>query len=263
MPFRFRKPLRRRRTRRPAATRPRGTFRKKVLSVVKSQSEMKHAFKPISITTTSNINATAGVYSIEPDIAQGDATYTRDGNKIRLHKVEIVGYINWKPNPYSTEHNANNAVYNCNNIVRAMILRQRSAGSGTGVATNVPTGVFEYNNLLENSNAYVGSLQNSLTDINKDAFIVKKDARIKMSGSMTQGPAGVWSIDSSSTMLKKFKYTLTFGKAGKVLTYRTGGAITSTNFPYFMAVAAHNAFDGTVPVDLFLDCQSKWYYTDA
>lgn len=251
-----------RRPRRKVVRPPTASFSKKVLTVLNRQSEMKTAFFELSKTLQTQINATNGVYSLEPEIPQGDATYQREGNRIRLHRVEIVGYINWKPNPYSTEHNANNAIYNCNNIVRMTILRQRSCGSGHNISINSPTGIFEYNNYLENSNSYVGTLQNSLTDVNKDAFIVKKDARIKMSGSMQQNPTGVWSIDSASTMLKKFKYVMTFGKAGKMIAYRTGGATRSDNFPYFITQVAHNSFDGTAPVDLYTDLQVKWYYTD-
>jgi len=240
---------------------PKMSFKQRVLSVVKSQSEMKHARLVHASTLSNNINATNGIYSLEPIINQGDTTYEREGNSIRLHKVEIIGYINWKPDPTSAEHSTFNSVYNSNNIVRMSVLKQRSSGSGTNIATNTPTGIFESNNLLENSEPYTGNLQHSLTDYNRDAFIVKKDMRIKMSGAATFTGSGV-NVDSSSDMLKKVKYTMRFGKAGKLISYRTAGATSSTNFPYFLTQVAHNSWDGSIPQFLSTELQVKWYYTD-
>lgn len=242
---------------------PKMSFKQRVLSVVKQQSEMKHARLSLANTLSNNVNATNGIFSLEPQIPQGDATYEREGNSIRLHKVEIIGYINWKPDAARVEHATYNSVLNSNNIVRMSVLKQRSSGSGTAVATNTPSGIFESNNLLENSEPYSGTLQNSLTDYNRDAFIVKKDMRIKMSGAATlSGNGTIIGIDSSSDMLKKVKYTMRFGKAGKLISYRTAGAQTSTNFPYFFTQVAHNSWDGTPPEFLSTEVQVKWYYTD-
>uniref|UniRef100_UPI004047C102 hypothetical protein n=1 Tax=Shewanella sp. TaxID=50422 RepID=UPI004047C102 len=143
---------------------------------------------------------------------------------------------------------------------RFSILKQRSHESGSQVATS-PSTYFEANNILESSNAYTGTLQNCLTDFNKDAFIVKKDLRLKMQGSLSyQG--GVVRIDSSSTMLRKVKHTIRFGKAGKVLTYRSSGTNIATNFPYFLTLVAHNSWDGSIASDMFSELQVKFYYTD-
>lgn len=240
---------------------PKMSFKQRVLSVVKTQSEMKHTRMTHVNTLSNQINTTTGIFKLEPEIAVGDKTYEREGNQIRLHKVEIIGYINWKPDPTQAEHSTFNSVLNANNIVRLSVLKQRSSNSGTDVALNIPVGIFQGNNLLENSNPYYGTLQDSLTDFNKDAFIVKKDMRIKMSGSATYNSGSV-TVDSSSDMLKKVKYTMRFGKAGKLISYRTSGAVTSTNFPYFLTQVAHNSWDGTPPVNLSTELQVKWYYTD-
>lgn len=241
---------------------PKMSFKQRVLSVVKQQSEMKHARVVLANTLSNNINATNGIFSLEPLIPQGDRTFEREGNSIRLHKVEIIGYVNWKPDPMNPEHSAFwNSIYNNTNIVRLSVLKQRSSGSGTAIAMNTPAGIFESNNLLENSEPYAGTLQNSLTDYNRDAFIVKKDMRIKMTGTATQDGTTV-QIDGSSDMLKKVKYTMRFGKAGKLISYRTAGAQTSTNFPYFLTQVAHNSWDGTPPSFLSTEIQVKWYYTD-
>lgn len=127
------------------------SFDKRVLSVIKKTSEMKHARITHANTLSNNINLTNGVFSLEPEIVQGDKTFEREGNKIRLHKVEIIGYINWKPDPTNAEHSTFNSIYNSNNIVRMSVLKQRSSGSGTAIATNNPANIFEHNNLLENS----------------------------------------------------------------------------------------------------------------
>lgn len=232
-----------------------------MLAIVNKQAEMKFASLSSSSTLVNNIGATSGIYSLEPPIAQGDHTFERNGNKIRLHKVEIVGYLNWKPQPGSIAALPANSVYYANNIVRMNVLRQRSHDSGNAIATNTPAGIFEFNNLLENSTSYSGTLVNSLQDINKDAFINKKQMRIKMSGSLTNN-GGIVEIDSSSDMLKKFKYTMKFGKAGKVITYRTSSQGHSTNFPYFLTQVAQNTFNGQAPADIFSDFLVKWYYTD-
>jgi len=252
---------RRRVIRRPRRAAPTAAFRKKVLSVLKSQSEMKFNSRQFSSVLPAGINGSQGIYHLEPDIPQGDNTSQRTGNSIRVHKVVIQGYIHWKPNLYNSEHNAQNAITNGSNIVKLMVLKQRSSNSGYAVVNT--TGLFESNNLLEDSQAYTGTLLNILQDVNRDAFVVKKKIELNMNATVINNGAGsILSVDGTAGMFKRFSYTMRFGKAGKKLDFRTGGQLQPNNFPYFLTQTAQNTYDGSQAVSMFSDVTAKWHYTD-
>ena len=240
---------------------PTKRMRKQILSVLKSQAEMKYAYRQFSSTLTAGINANSGIYQLEPTIPQGDGTSQRTGNSIRLHKCVVTGYINWKPNLFNSEHGASQASLNNSNIVKLMVLKQRSSNSGYAVVNN--SGVFEFNNLLEDSQPYTGSLLNILQDVNRDAFIVKKKIDLSLTGTVINNGAGsILSVDGTEGMWKKFSYTMRFGKAGKKIDFRTSGQTNPNNFPYFLTQTSQNTYDGTTSTTMFSDVTSKWYYTD-
>lgn len=240
---------------------PTKRMRKQILSVLKSQSEMKYAYRQFSNNLSNNINSTTGVYHLEPSIPQGDKSYERTGNSIRLHKCVVTGYVNWKPNLFNAEHGQQQAHLNNSNVVKLMILKQRSSNSGYAVVNTA--GVFEFNNLLEDSQPYTGSVLNILQDVNRDAFIQKKRIDLHLSATVINNQAGsILSIDGTAGMWKKFTYTMRFGKAGKKIDFRTSGQTTGNNFPYFLTQTSQNIYDGTPSVTMFSDVTSKWYYTD-
>lgn len=252
---------RKRTARRPRRAPPTAAFRRKVLSVLKNQSEMKHAFRQFSTSLGNNINATNGAFHIEPEIPQGDKSYERTGNSIRLHKCVVTGYLHWKPNLFNSEYSASTTLLNNSHVVKLMVLKQRSSNSGYGVV-NVAN-IFEHNNLLENSSPYSGSLLNILQDVNKDAFIQKKKISLDMKATVINNGAGsVLAMDDTAGMMRKFSYTMKFGKAGKKLDFRTSGQTQANNFPYFLTATSQNTYDGSSTVTMFCDVTTKWYYTD-
>jgi len=243
------------------------TFAKRVLSIVKGQQELKFATSTSSYTLNSIINATNGVYNIEPTISQGIDTSQRIGNSIRLMKCVVNLILNFKPDVQQPEYLDRLATYSQNALVRSMVLRQRSSGSGTAIPLNSPTGIFEFNNLMESSTSYGSSIYGYLQDVNRDAFTVRKDKRLQFStdaqrlttsgGTVEQVAAG------AAGQFKRLKHTIRFGKNGKSIDYRTSGTGISSNFPYFMAMVAQNSYDYTQAEYVYVDMVVKWYYYDA
>lgn len=243
------------------------SFAKRVLSIVKGQQELKFASSQGSYTLGAIINATNGVYNIEPSIAQGIDTNQRIGNSIRLMKCTVDLILNFKPDTAQPEYLDRLATYAQNAIVRSMILRQRSSGSGTAIPTNSPTGIFEFNNLMENSSSYVSSVYGYLQDVNRDAFTVRKDKRLNFSSDAqtltTSGGVTEKVAAGAAGQFKRLKHTIRFGKNGKTIDYRTGGTGISANFPYFMAMVGQNSYDYTQAEFVYVDMVVKWYYYDA
>lgn len=244
------------------------SFAKRVLSVVKGQQELKFATNSgTSFTLGAIINATNGIYNIEPSITQGIDTNQRIGNSIRLMKCVVDLIINFKPDVQQPEYLDRLATYAQNAIVRSMILRQRSSGSGTAIPLNSPTGIFEFNNLMENSTSYASTAYGYLQDVNRNAFTVRKDKRLNFSSDAqkltTSGGTVEQVAAGAAGQFKRLKHTIRFGKNGKNIDYRTGGTGISTNFPYFMTMTGQNSYDYTGAEFVYVDMVVKWYYYDA
>jgi len=231
------------------------------------QQELKFATSQGSFTLGPIINATNGIYNIEPSITQGNDTNNRQGNAIRLMKCTVDLIINFKPDIQQPEYLDRLATYAQNAIVRSMILRQRSSGSGTAIPLNSPVGIFEFNNLMENSNSYVSSIYGYLQDVNRDAFTVRKDKRLNFSSDAQRLTTSGGTIEQvaagAAGQFKRLKHTIRFGKNGKNITYRTSGTGISTNFPYFMAMVGQNSYDYSTAEYCYVDMVVKWYYYDA
>jgi len=242
-------------------------FARRVLSVVRKNEELKFATSTQSFTLGALINATNGVYNIEPTIAQGIDTSQRIGNAIRLMKCVVSCVINFKGDTAQPEFLDRVATYAQNALVRSSILRQKSSGSGTAIATNSPTGIFEFNNLMESSTAYGSSIYGFLQDFNKDAFSVRQSKRLKFSTDnqrLTTSGGTTENVSAGAAgQLKRLQHVIKFGKNGKNITYRTSGSSLSTNFPYFLAMTGQNSYDYTQAEFCYVDMVVKWYYYDA
>lgn len=238
--------------------RPKMSFETRVLQAVRSKREIKIASLNRGASLTNTVNQ-ADLFDICPSIVQGTQEMQRVGNRINLLKVVVRGY--WTKLTPTTQIDVNDA----NVLIRHQVIKQKNAswnlvGPGQEFANNV---------LLENGQAYNGSVFNHLTPLNKNMFTSKKTIRTSLNGQnpYLQSTAGTEFItagtDSVSSMVKPFSYTMRFGKQGMTLDYQTDGAQQPTNWDYFMINTAQRAFDGGAPNVCQINYTVNWYFTDA
>ncbi len=250
-PRRSNKP--RRRQRKPLAS-----FSKRVLAVVNKQRELKIIRQSYEYPILSSIsNVAASVMPILPDIAQSgnvgstsDAAqeFYRDGNQINLKKVVIRWWISLKP---GTD------VDLARQLVRHMIVRQRST-AGSEIVQNPSE--FEQNWLLEQAQAFTGSIDNYNTPLNKAGFVSRYDRKTYLS-SPNINVNNVLAGGDNSNSFKFGQKTITFGK-GKTLTYGSGANDYATNFPYFMLMAGITA-SGLETSGIKFNYTSTAYFHDS
>jgi len=236
--------------------RPRLNFSEKVLQVVNKQRELKVAVFSGELPITGTIDDTT-VLRVMPEVVQGGniaaasaaaQEFYRDGNQINIKKIVIRYWITQKvPLNGSTSRV----------VIRHMILRQR--GVAGGVITKDPT-QFRKDTLLENARAFAGTIPDLQTPVNKAEFVARMDKRHYLS-SPTINQA---QLDIDGDQVNSFKMgtkTLTFGK-GKMITYATGGAANSSNFPYFMTLGGATV-DGVPVIGVQFNYTSTVYFHDS
>jgi len=231
-----------------------GAFTSRVLKVINRQRELKIAKKSIStLAVRSRINVSNGnVVGIFPDIPQGSNEYEREGNRIMLKKLVVNCY-------YAMEFPVVDNYYT-RVALRHMVVKQKNSN-----AYNVTSGVtpFLQNNVLENSEEYTGAIHDFNTPINANAFTVKKQLKKTISAPVSRiyGQQNSGGVDKS---YKLISYTLTFGKGGKPLNFRTSGSNQPSDFNYFLMHSASPIadvpfFDGASPCD-FHGTITAYYY---
>lgn len=215
---------------------PKISFDKRVLAVVNKQRELKVIRQSYEYPVLPTITATAGnVMPVLPDIPQsgnvgaGAAAqeFYRDGNQINLKKIVIRWWLSLKP---GTDIDL------ARQIVRHMIVRQRST-SGSELVQSPSQ--LEENMLLEQAQAFVGTIDNFNTPINKAAFVSRYDRKTYLS----TPNINVNNLLAGGDNTNSFRFgqkTLTFGK-GKTITYASGANTYASNFPYVMLMAGITA----------------------
>jgi len=237
--FRKKRPVRRRARK--------ANFSKRVLSVVNKQRELKTSIHSIPVNTDVFEDITQPrLLKLMPDIQQGVNEYQRVGNSVLLKKLVVRGYYKHQfPDATPTNHRA---------IIRHMVLKQRNCNSADNILSGATS--FLQNTLLEQAAPYLGNIESFQTPINKTAFIVRKELKKVTNFGSLQGPLG-----DSYWM---FQYTITFGK-GKLLNYRTSGAIQPADFPYFLAHSAASLGSnvGLSANTVTMNMTTTAYYYDA
>lgn len=255
MPFR-RRPLRRRRRVR-GHRKPGLSFTKKVLKIVNKSREMKIS-RPMNTALNLNVMgsillANNNVLPLMPLISQGDNEYDRTGNQVTLHKIKVNAYYKMQSGQITNQQ--------ARVMIRHMVVRQRD----TMNAQNIISGVvpFGSNLILENATAYLGSITNYNTPLNKAAFISRRQIK-KIMTSPVADATGLNTGGDNSSSYFMVTYTLTFGK-GKTLHYGTGGATSPANFGYFLMHSAAGLGSNVVlPVgSVVYNMTTTAYYTDA
>lgn len=220
---------------RGGSKKPKMSFAKRVLSVIRPQRELKCG-TPLTGAITdvregiTLVNRTTNVMGLLAAIPQGTAEYQRIGNAITLKKIVIRGYYRLQL-PIG-------AAANTRILVRNFIWRQRNIIDAATLTSGAVA--MNYNLILEPANAYLGSIADYNTPVNTDSFIVKKQYK-KIMTAEYDGTANALGMAESYVF---FNYTMTFGK-GKALHYRTDGATSPEDFPYFMCHSAAPLGSGT------------------
>lgn len=249
-PRRFRK-----RHYRKAKSAPRMSFDKRVLSILNKQRELKVAVHSGDFPIQASIQDFS-VLRVMPEILQSgnvgasaaSQEFQRDGNQVNIKKVVVRWWLTQK----QTADVALSRV-----VVRHMILRQRGISGGAIVND---TTLFKSGQLLENAQPFVGNINSLQLPVNKAAFVSRMDKRHYLS-TPTINQA---QLDVDADQINNFKMgqkTLTFGK-GKTITWGTGGASDSNNFPYFMVLGGATV-DGNFIDGVTFNYTSTVYFHDS
>lgn len=201
-----------------------------MLRTINSQRETKVAtLKVNEFYMQHGVTNKSDLQNIMPEIPQGINEYQRLGNTIRVQKIVVRGYyrVSGVPSLDASQHVS----------IRHMIFQQYGADS----TALIDDASFDTNNLLEASSPYLGTPMNNLTPLNGSAFKVHTDKRLTL---VQQSQAGAPAITEEPAFptagakgFKDFVFTISFGPAGRKLTYRTGGSDIPENFPYVMAAS--------------------------
>lgn len=200
-------------------------FKKKVLSVIRSQNETKQAYMEKNWTDFNSAIASPGdAMRIIPFIDNGAADYQRIGDQIRLQKLTLRGILQLIPQ-------TNTNTYDNRKIaVRVMIVTPKSFPN-TDSALNSQTW---FNYLLKKGGTqtgFNGSVHELFTPINTDAVTChyNKVFFLNQSAIFQSTASGVASVDQSG-MTKFFSKTFTF--KNKLLKYdpNVGNGQTPTNY---------------------------------
>jgi len=229
------------------------TFNQAVMRIINNTRELKVA----TMNTHSNQNVIKGILGtglqrIMPEINQGNGEYNRVGNTIRLMKLVVRGYyeVVFPVSSYADQRLQ----------LRQFILKQK--GCGARMLLDDP-GNFSQNNLLENSQPYTGTPMNFCTPVNKGAFVARRDRRWTLkTGIQSADPTNNQQVGNKTFVY--FTHTLTFGKNGKKLTYKTAGETDSEQFDYVLADSVNQmGLDDEPSTSVLRTFQSTAYYTDA
>jgi len=223
---------RRNRANKRRSNRPKLSFAKRVLSVMGKQRELKVG-TPLTFASTdiregiTSGNRVTNQLQILSNIQQGTNETERIGNKITLKKIVIRGY-------YRLQFPVGNAL-NCRVLIRNMILRQKNINDSSLITG--PSAMMNYNTILEPAGAYLGTIADYNTPVNRDSFVVKKQFKRIMTAEYDASVVGSTPALGTQETYVFYNYTMTFGK-GKSLNYRTAGSTFPEDFPYFLAHSA-------------------------
>lgn len=239
--------------RRPRARRgKRTTFAKKVLAVVRKTREIKQ--KTFAVSGYRFVDTPLGnnIEEIMGTIAQGTGNDERIGTEINLLSIQFRGQVRYT-------HIAGVPI---TAYARLMILRQKNVGSAHDIV--VQPALYKANDLLQNDQPWTSTILDTITPINRDAFTVKKQIKLKLqNASNFQGND---SMPVSSLSSRLFTYNMKFG-AGKRITYDSNdtplGIIESNNFPFFLLPCAAKVDGSPLANAVTGDFTFTVKYTDA
>lgn len=230
-------------SRKPRARRAKKqTFAKKVLQVIHRQAENKLAFQttgdailkfPASATFGQGLN----IFSPLPAISRGTNEGDRIGNTIKPLKLNVKGYLFYKPSALS----GNYAAYQSRVCVRMMVIQPKQFSSNTNASSTA-----WYGQVLQKQNTTVaptGKISDLMAPINRDVFKVWYDKLFYMSTTeVAQATAVGYYMIENKDATKFFNLNI---KLPKTLTYDDSNS------------------SGTQPINCSPQILMSWCYMDG
>lgn len=209
------------------STKPKVTFEKKVISVIRSQAETKQ--KSISVFNNTNIygnglnggnaNGGAQMNNILSAIALANGTSqdTRCGNSISNCSLSLRGFV--ESSNYDATTNPGISPYECHIV----FFKNKAGADEPGATTNYQNLKSLPGNLL---GPVDGTVMNSLYPYNKDLYTIKKVKIIKLKGAPFNVTSGIYN-DGNSVQYKRFRVNIPIKK---VLKYQDNATLPTNEW---------------------------------
>jgi len=231
-------------------TKPKVSFEKKVISVIRSQAETKQ--KTISVFNNTNIygnglnggntNGGAQMNNILEGLAltNGDTQDTRNGNSISNCSLSLRGFV--ESNGYDTTTNPDIMPYECHIV----FFKNKAGADEPGATTNFQNFKSLPGNLL---GPVDGSIMNSLYPYNKDLYTIKKVKVIKLKGAPYAAQNSNTQLsaynDGNSVQYKRFRVNIPIKK---VLKYQDNATLPTNDWlsvGCFIIIGSGSIYTGT------------------
>jgi len=244
--------VRRRNVPRRPVGKARGLFKKKVLSVIRAETEDKTAYKTAENTFNSGINSVSEIYSILPPMGQGTDNGQRIGNKVKGKYLLVKGHLQMRLN---TTDDAS-----CRIGVRLLIMSPKLASYNQ---VTVPS--IAYTQMIDAgaaANSFAGLVEDLYLPINRDVWTVHYDRVHYMHiDQITPSPTAVVTRGVGAT-IKFFTCRI---KCNRILNYSDNQAYPSNFNPTICCGYAH--LDGSTPdtvdTQVYMKYLAKMVYEDS
>jgi len=258
----YKRKMARKVSRKPRRVPPKNSFNKRVLSVIKKQTEDKMAYTSNSGVTlfNSGINSSADCQRIVPNISNGNTDYQRIGDQIRAQSFKLKGYLEMAVDPAISGSSASNRRIG----VRMMVVTPKAFGNVAFAENNAS---FWQGTLLKKGGTttnFSGVVSDLFADINTDAVTVHYNKVTYMTQPVIYGTLQGM-LDISKTV--KF-FNINIKCKNRLLKYDANfdSALTPVNFSPILLIG-YVLLDGTSPdtVSTRVGCmyETSFKYEDA
>lgn len=227
---------------RRAPRRARNTFNKRVLAVIKKQTEDKMAYSSNSGVTmfNSGINSNADCQRIVPNISNGNTDYQRIGDQIRAQSFRLKGYLEMAVDPSISGSSASNRRLG----VRMMVVTPKSFQNVNFAEANSSYWLPSLLKKGGTSVGFSGAVSDLFAEINTDIVTVHYNKVSYMTQPVIYGTLQGM-LDISKTV--KF-FNINIKCKNKLLKYDANidSALTPVNFAPILLIG-YCLLDGTSP----------------
>lgn len=188
-------------------------FKKKVLSVIKAQTETKQAFHSITSQAIRNqISTSSDMNVVIPAITQGTGDNNRIGDQVTLQRLSVKGYLRLPVD------NTANSAYNRRIALRMMLVKPKRYNSKDDIVNNATTWMPSLLKKGGTTVGFTGAINDLWAPINSDAITKYYDKVIylKQDALVTSGGAAATQVIpvsySAEGTLRFFSITKKFNK---------------------------------------------------
>lgn len=228
------------------STRPKGVFRKKVISVINSFAEDKHLYTSNSESTltqfNSGINSTADMLQILPNCTEAVGESSRIGDEIRLKSFNVKGYLRVIP---ALGGQSGSQILQVG--VRMMILSLKKSTSWDLVqSSSAPL-----SNLLRvgaSTKGFTGLISDLQAQVNTDLFTVHSNKVYYCTQTFSNvgtTSAGYWETDIQN-QIRFFNINLKVKDKKLMYDDDTNSGLLPTNYAPFL-VMGYSYLNGATP----------------